>query len=102
MMPAQLGRKSTYSRCGLLDSGCIVVGDPKAIHVSEKRETTEWPLQSPDDAVLACQFFELRDPHFPVFEDRSNLQPAAHGFNVIGERADADVGPMLNLRNLTL
>src|ERR1035437_407126 len=51
---------------------------------------------------LACQLLELRDPHFSIFEHRADLEPAAQSFDVFGQGADTDVGPVLNLRDLSL
>ncbi|SPF54695.1 hypothetical protein SBA4_6590003 [Candidatus Sulfopaludibacter sp. SbA4] len=54
------------------------------------------------EGPLACQLLELRDPNFSILEHRADLEPAAHGFDVFGQGADTDVGPVLNLRNLSL
>ena len=54
------------------------------------------------NAILACQLLELRDPNFSILEHRADLEPAAHGFDVFGQGADTDVGPVLDLRNLSL
>lgn len=53
-------------------------------------------------AVLARQLFKLGDAHFPVLEHRPDLKPATYGFHIAGERTDADVGAVLNLRDLAL
>ena len=51
---------------------------------------------------LACQLFELGDPHFSISEHRADLEPAAHSFDVFGQGTDTDVGSVLNLRDLSL
>jgi hypothetical protein len=51
---------------------------------------------------LPCQLLELRYPHLSILEHRSDLEPASHSFDVFGQGADTDVGPVLNLRDLSL
>jgi len=51
---------------------------------------------------LVCQLLELRDPHFSIFEHRADLEPTAHSFDVFGQCADKDVGPVFNLLHLSL
>jgi len=52
--------------------------------------------------LLARQLLKLRDPHFSILEHRADLEPAAHGLDVFGQGTDTDVGPVLNLRDLSL
>src|ERR1039457_5065721 len=63
---------------------------------------SKWRQHCLHDAVLAWQVLKLRDPHFSIFEDRADFEPAAHSFNVFGQGADTDIGPVLNLRDLSL
>jgi hypothetical protein len=62
----------------------------------------KWHPYRPDGAALTCPFLELRDPYFTVLENGPEFQAATHGFHVVGKRTDADIGAVLDLRNLAL
>lgn len=51
---------------------------------------------------LSRRFIEVTDEYLPIGKHGANLEMSAKGFDVFNQRADSNVGPVLDLGNFAL